>query len=81
MIFDHPGNYNHPERCHSRDYGMFAVNPFGEKDFDPNSGRKGGLNLALDESIRFRYRVIVHSGDVPKKNLAGWYSEYTSNVK
>lgn len=81
VIFDHPQNYNHPPRWHSRDYGLFAVNPFGVKDFDPNSTEKGGHGMTAGESMRFRYRVIIHPGDVPKKKIADWYSDFTKKTK
>src|SRR6266850_2073735 len=34
-IFDHPGNPHHPTYWHARDYGLFALNPFGQNAFDP----------------------------------------------
>lgn len=81
VIFDNPQNLNHPPRWHSRAYGLFAVNPFGVKDFDPQSRDKGGYTLNSGNSLRFRYRVIVHPGDVPKKKIADWYSDYTKKGK
>ena len=42
LIFDHPSSYNHPPRWHARGYGLFAVNPFGLKDFEPASTETGG---------------------------------------
>lgn len=76
VIFDHPQNYNHPPRWHVRDYGLFAVNPFGVREFDPNASEKGGHAMSAGESMRFRYRIIIHPGDVPKKKIAGWYSDF-----
>ncbi len=81
LIFDYPQNPNHPPRWHARDYGLFAVNPFGVKEFDPASQAKGGYTLAFGNSARFRYRVIIHSGDVPKKEIARWYSDYAKTAK
>ncbi len=81
VIFDHPQNYNHPPRWHVRDYGLFAVNPFGLKDFDPKASGEGGRSLGAGESMRFRYRVIIHPGDVPKKKIGDWYTEYTKKMK
>jgi hypothetical protein len=75
-IFDHPGNYNHPERWHSRAYGLFAVNPFGLKDFEPKTEAQGGYAIKTGDALRFRYRVIIHPGDMPKKKLDDLYSEY-----
>ena len=76
VIFDHPKNLNHPTRWHSRAYGLFAANPFGLKDFDPNAKEEGGYELPAGQSLRFRYRVIIHPGDMPKKNIEKLYAEY-----
>lgn len=81
VIFDNPQNFNHPPRWHSRAYGLFAVNPFGVRDFDPKSSEKGGRALNAGDSLRFRYRVVIHPGDVPKKKIADWYSDYTKKSK
>ena len=32
-MFCHPSSFNYPNRWHVRTYGLFAANPFGEKDF------------------------------------------------
>jgi hypothetical protein len=76
VIFDHPKNFNHPTRWHSRDYGLFAANPFGLKDFDPKATEEGGHSMASGDTLRFRYRVIIHPGDMPKKNIEKLYAEY-----
>ena len=81
LILDNPANPNHPPRWHARDYGLFAVNPFGVKDFDPKSDTRGGYQMHVGQSARFRYRVIVHSGDESKKSLAHWYSDYISQTR
>jgi hypothetical protein len=76
-VFDHPQNYSHPPRWHVRAYGLFAVNPFGKKEFDAQAPGPGGRDLGTGQSMRFRYRVIVHGGDTPKTQLADWYSEFS----
>ena len=81
VIFDNPHNLNHPPRWHSRGYGLFAVNPFGVKDFDPQSSEAGGHAVSAGDSLRFRYRVVIHPGDVPKKKIADWYSDYSKKSK
>jgi hypothetical protein len=75
-IFDYPKNYNHPERWHSRAYGLFAVNPFGLKDFEPKAEGKGGYTMKADDELRFRYRIVIHPGDIPKKKLDDLYADY-----
>jgi hypothetical protein len=81
VIFDNPQNLHHPPRWHARNYGLFAVNPFGVKDFDPQASAAGGYRLANGASLRFRYRVIVHPGDVPKQKIADLYSAYVKKTK
>ncbi len=74
VIFDNPANPNHPTRWHSRDYGLFAANPFMGKDFDKKL--TGGYSIKAGQQIRFRYRIIVHPGDFPKKKIAELYASY-----
>jgi hypothetical protein len=81
VIFDPPRHVDHPPRWHARAYGLFAVNPFGIKDFEPQSKEEGGHSLKTGDSLHFRYRVIVHPGDVPKKKIADWYSDYSKKTK
>jgi Methane oxygenase PmoA len=81
VIFDHPQNFGHPTRWHSRAYGLFAANPFGLKEFDPKATGEGGHAMSAGDTLRFRYRVTIHPGDVPKKKIADWYSEYTKKMK
>ena len=80
LIMDDARNFRHPPHWHARDYGLFAVNPFGERAFDPKAGQ-GGTLLTAGHSLRFRYRVIIHSGDVSKKTIAAWYAGYRLQSK
>jgi len=81
LILDHPGNTKHPARWHARDYGLFAVNPFGLAEFNPKASSKGGLHMNPGDTAHFRYRVIVHAGDVSKRDIARWYSDYAKSKK
>lgn len=60
-IIDHPKNPGYPAYWHARGYGLFAVNPLGQEVF---SKGKEKLNLVLkpDESVTFRYRIVIHEG-------------------
>ncbi len=75
-IFDHPGNPRHPTWWHVRDYGLFAANIFGLSDFEHDKTKNGSLTLPPGESLRFRYRVIVHPGDVRSAHLPRLYADY-----
>jgi hypothetical protein len=78
VIFDHPSNYNHPPRWHARAYGLFAVNPFGVKDFDQGSKEVGGASLKSGEKLRFLYRVLVSNVPLTVSEAAGVYREFGS---
>jgi len=75
-IFDHPGNAAFPTWWHSRDYGLFAANPFGERDFTGDKTKDGSLTLAAGESARFRYRIYIHPGDAAQAAVAAAYHSW-----
>ena len=62
-IIDHPSNTGYPAYWHARGYGLFAVNPLGKKIF---SNGKEELNFSLlpNQSVTFRYRIVIHSGNL-----------------
>jgi Methane oxygenase PmoA len=68
-IIDHPGNPGYPTYWHARGYGLFAANPLGQKVF---SNGKESLNLTLrkNQSVTFRYRVVIASGKERLSNAA-----------
>ena len=61
-ILDHPDNVGYPTYWHARGYGLYAANPLGQKEM---SGGKEELNYKLPagESVTFKHRVIVYSGN------------------
>jgi len=75
-IFDHPENPKHPTYWHSRDYGLFAANPFGERDYYNDKSRNGSLTIEPGKSLRFRYRVVIHPGLTADTKLAEMYEKY-----
>lgn len=76
-IFDNPANPNHPNRWHSRAYGLFAVNPFGNHVFDPAAPVRP-IPLARGASLRFRWRVVVHPGDAESAGIAALWARYAT---
>ncbi len=64
-ILEHPESFGHPTPWHVRDYGLFAANPLGKHDFGL-AKEATPTNLKQGESIRFRYRVVLHPGDATK---------------
>lgn len=75
-MFDHPSNPHHPTYWHSRDYGLFALDPFGQKAFDPKA-KESLWKLPSGQSLRFRWRVVIHPGDAQSAHIAALYTEFT----
>ncbi|MEO8660841.1 MAG: PmoA family protein [Bryobacteraceae bacterium] len=78
-IFDHPANPKHPTFWHSRAYGLFAANPFGEHDFFNDKTRDGGLTMEAGQIKRFRYRVVIHTGNAATADIASLYERYSKD--
>ncbi len=77
-IFDHPSNPRHPTYWHVRGYGLLAANIFGIRAFERNPGLNGALTLQRNETITFRYRVVVHPGDSQAAKIATLYEKYAA---
>ena len=73
-ILNHPSSFRYPTTWHVRDYGLFAANPFGWHDFGQKTS--GEYVLPKGESIRFRYRVILHDGDTASAALPAAFQAY-----
>jgi len=75
-IFDHPSNPRHPTWWHARGYGLFAANPFGMHDFERDASKDGSLTLEPGQTLRFRYRVVIHPGRTAEANIPALYQKY-----
>ena len=73
-IFDHPTSFRHPTTWHVRDYGLFAANPFGYHDF--GVAKPGAHTVLPGESLRLRYRVLLHEGDATQAGVATAYQGF-----
>lgn len=60
---------NAPPYWHARAYGLFAVNPFGRKAFDPAQPERI-TRLGVGEEVRTRFRLAVYDGQVTTARLA-----------
>jgi hypothetical protein len=79
-FMDHPKNPRHPTRWHARDYGLFAANPFCEKDMDKNQpGGAGDFTLKAGQSVTFRYRILIHEGDAAAAKVTERYQSFTQD--
>ncbi|HTB10044.1 MAG TPA: PmoA family protein [Bryobacteraceae bacterium] len=74
-IFDNPQNPHFPTYWHARDYGLFALNPFGQNSFDENMP-ENKTKLATGQKLTFRWRVVIHPGDAASAGIADIYKQY-----
>lgn len=75
-LFSHPKSFHHPARWHVRDYGLLAVNPFGEQAFD-KSLPDGAYTLAKGKSLRLRYQIVIH-GALDSQTLGSLYEAFAA---
>ena len=73
-ILDHPSNPRHPTYWHARDYGLFALNPFGQKAFDPKQ-EESSMKVAKGQKLAYKWRVVIHPGDAVVADL---YKDYAA---
>jgi hypothetical protein len=75
-IFDHPSNPGYPARWHARDYGLFALNPWGQHGYDP-AAPEAHTTLPAGASLRFRWEVVIHDGDASSAHLSELYRNFS----
>jgi hypothetical protein len=76
-MFDHPQNPRHPTYWHARDYGLFALNPFGRNAFEPNA-EESQWKLPAGQKLTFRWSVVIHPGDAETGHVADLYKKYAA---
>jgi hypothetical protein len=69
-ILQHPSNYWYPSPWFTRDYGFFSPTPMFWPPNDKN------ITLKKGESVKLRYRVIVHLGDHKEAKIADEFEKY-----
>lgn len=76
-VLSGPNSLGSPAWRHVRDYGLFASNPFGQRDFEPNNPNANGTQtLNKGESMQFNFRVLFHDGSLTPQNLDQIYQDY-----
>ena len=76
-IFDHPKSPRNLTYWHARDYGLFALNPFGRSAFDPKQ-EESQWKLPEGQKLVFLWRVVIHPGDAQTGRVADLYKEYAA---
>ena len=76
-MFEHPSNFRHETWWHARDYGLLAANPFGIHDFEGKKDKTlGNHTLKNGEHMTFRYRLVLHRGELDEKKIESWWKAY-----
>ena len=71
-ILQHPSNEWFPTPWFTRDYGFFSPTPMYWPENDKNVVLKKG------ETIKLKYRVLIHSGDHKEAKIAEQFVRYKS---
>ena len=74
-MFDHPSSLNFPSRLMVRGYGLLALNPFGQKQFDSKLPEREYV-LKSGNSITFRHRLLIVSGAVSNSTIEQEYKRF-----
>lgn len=84
-VFDHPDNLRFPTSWHVRKYGLMGANPFGYSYFKEKEYNKGLLPsengdylIKNKETLSFKHRVYVHSGNVEAAAVADRYADFAA---
>lgn len=76
VIMDHPDNPGFPTYWHARTYGLFSANPLGQSVFSDGK-EKMNLSLNAGESVKFKYKIYIRSGDfATKKELEKAFGKF-----
>jgi len=75
-IMQHPSNPWYPSPWFTRDYGFFSPTPM----YWP-ANETAGTNMKKGESLRLRYRVLVHGGDTKSAKIGEAFAAYRNSTK
>jgi hypothetical protein len=75
-MLDKPSNPNFPAFWHARGYGLFAINPLGEKVLPGGGKRDFDLTLEPGKSATFHYRVLILGGTAKPADIEKAYQSF-----
>ena len=75
-VFDHIVNPRYPTYWHVRNYGLMGSNIFGGGTFESDPAKDGSYTLKQGEEMHFRFRVLIHAGDVNVGKVAEKYHDF-----
>ena len=79
-ILDHKSNLRHPTWWHARNYGLLTANPFGIRAFRDKSVKgSGDFELKKGETLKQRYRLVLHEGDLGSAKVEESWKDFTAD--
>ncbi len=76
-VMDHPLSFRYPTHWHVRNYGLMTANPFGYAAYT-GGVKHGEHRLAKGETLLFRYRLVIHTGDAGTADIRSRYLDFVS---
>jgi hypothetical protein len=73
---DHPHNLRFPTYWHVRAYGLMTANCMGRHHFTGDPGNRWDLSIPAGGSVTWRYRVLLHHGDVRSAQIPTHYEGF-----
>lgn len=71
-VMDHPDSFRYPTYWHVRNYGLMAANPFALREYT-GGAKNGDHRMEPGDSIHFRYRIVLHTGDAGDADVRSAY--------
>jgi hypothetical protein len=75
-LMDHPQNPRFPTYWHVRAYGLMTANCVGRHHFTNDPDNRWDMPIAAGESRTWRYRVLIHHGDVQAAQVPVYYEGF-----